>query len=186
MQKQVFEKKFGKIQNDYKTGNLSWATNDFTAKHGIDHSSQPEYVWHIVQNFAKLDENLFDVDAVRNMLKYIGMEKRRSVRDYYMEVLSERLFWTHMRFDIEDFLTNVCTVSLLTQGQKDAAVKVLKTYIAGCKKFGYAQRFIACDDVWSLIKVYGGFKADVKSIPDTKQLHAKKVVLKKLILAKAK
>ena len=183
MLKQIFEQKYGKIQNGFENGNLWMKPNDFTKKHGIDHKSQPEYVWHIVQNFAKLDENLFDVDALKNMLKFISMEKRRSVRDYYMEVLTERLFFAHFTLNKEDILTKSCSVASLSQSQKDAAVTELKSFIAGCKKMSYVPEYTDLASLIPLIKKYGGIKVSEKSIPDTKLLHAGRPVLKKLIMA---
>ena len=141
----------------------------------------------IIQNFTKIDENFLDTDALNNMLEHIKAEKRRAVRDYYMDMLTNRLFLTSVWSDKENLVTQSCITGLMSKSDKDLSVKVLKTFAAACRDMRYTPNCVDLPDIISLIVKYGGKNSvSVKSIPDTKQLRAKKVILRKLINIKTK
>ena len=181
MLKQVFEKKYGKIQSEYDTGNVGGVVNAFTEKSGIDHKSQPEYVWGLVQNFAKLDDNLLNVDALNGVLKNLEFEKRRAVRGYYMDALAHRFFYTDLWQSNDNLVTRACAAWTMSDSEKGLSVKILKTFKFWCKKFRHTPYCIDFLDIDDLIRKYAKPNVSKKSIPNTKLLRDKKIALCKIM-----
>ncbi|MBQ0013051.1 MAG: hypothetical protein KBS86_00560 [Proteobacteria bacterium] len=153
MLKADFEKKHKcKLPHDAAVGVDNY---DVAKQYGLLSLDQPAHIWHIVKNIPDDHFTHIDVKPVREIFKYLAMEKRKPVRDYYLSVLFERYFfcgWGWFSRAGSSMSAMHRDVFDIPDSERREALKVLRALKYGFKKYHY-KKYTVIDNY---IVRYGG------------------------------
>lgn len=132
---------------------------DVAEQQGLVSSDQPAHIWHIVNNIPDDHFTRIDVKPVREVFKYLAMEKRKPVRDYYLSVLADRYFssgWGWFSRSGSSLSGWHRNFSDIPDSERREALKVLHVLKHGFKKYRYRPKLRGRDIVIDhYIALYG-------------------------------
>jgi hypothetical protein len=166
-----FEKRHGKINDRFK----SHFWNGKTAqKYGLSlpytpDTDLPAHIWHIIKNMSDSVSTYSNMsEHVQNIFNYMASEKRKEVRDLFLNNMDGLYFSDYWGF----FRASQNNPDGCTDRTKKDFIKALKCIKRGYKKYRHRNNLPSID---SFIRFWGGAPADRTTKKQALEQAAKKL-----------